>query len=427
MAIDPVSYNGKSVIIESGNAKEIYKAYINGEVELNAAQKKYAESFLTRADYDEIDYDTTMANKEGREQIPDAEKADNAKNQTGNAIGTSVGIEATAAGAVALTIIAVTVSSISGWVAILMGAGATLCAYGCKELVKLYDSEYANRTQAKDNAEATNETLDANASVLEDSMEAMNGDKENYLAQSEAYTKAVNTRTSDVASLQIQLKDAEAAGDTEGAANINKQISQLNGAGFDAEEAALEETRAQMDEYENANSAASGVGNAGQSVSSFLQEGTILGVGATADTVLLGVASGLSAYAIASSTLGAASDASHFDFAGSAAGMIAAGLFGTASGLLGAASKDMGTKAKAEFECGTSGKDMQEHVNSLNDMLGQQEGYIDTTMGAYDSADAESSNNQEKAKQAAAKAVNGGGGTQTPNKEGEGEGQETNV
>ena len=57
--------------------------------------------------------------------------------------------------------------------------------------------------------------------------------------------------------------------------------------------------------------------------------------------------------------------------------VVAAAMLIASTILLGAAASKMGMKAKNEFECGSSGRDMQEHVDTLNDMLGQQEGYIE--------------------------------------------------
>lgn len=401
MGVAPVDGYGN---ITSGNAKEIYTKYKKGEVDLSPAQQKYCENFLTPEEIDEVSYDTDVKNKEGKDKIGDAEKAESHGGQGANAAATSVGGVAFATGAAVLAKTAVKHSLLSGFVALGMGAATAACAVASLLCVNAFDAGYKDRTGACDRANDTNATIDGYANALIDTMDMMNEDMDLYQKQSEEYTLTVNTNTSQMASLQVDLAAAQAAGDKAGVENIKNQMKQIEGMDLSGQTDEMDETKGRLDEYNAANSESQGVSSAGQSVSDFLKEGTALGVVATINAVLLTVATVFAGLSIASASVAAAKDAVKLNFPGAAAGITGAVLFAVAAASLGTATYKMSSKAKNEFECGSAGRDMEGHVGALNDMIEQQAGYVESTTETFDAADEASTESQGEAKEKANKA-----------------------
>ena len=402
MGVAPVDGYGN---ITSGNAKEIYTKYKKGEVDLSPAQQKYCENFLTPEEIDEVSYDTDVKNKEGKDKIGDAEKAESHGGQGANAAATSVGGVAFATGAAVLAKTAVKRSLLSGFVALGMGAATAACAVASLLCVNAFDAGYKDRTGACDNANDTNATIDGYTNALIDTMDMMNDDMDLYQKQSEEYTLTVNTNTSQMASLQVDLAAAQAAGDKAGVESIKNQMKQIEGMDLSGQTDEMDETKGRLDEYNAANSESQGVSSAGQSVSDFLKEGTALGVVATINAVLLTVATVFAGLSIASASVAAAKDAVKLNFPGAAAGITGAVLFAVAAASLGTATYKMSSKAKNEYECGSAGRDMEGHVGALNDMIEQQAGYVESTTETFDAADEASTESQGEAKEKANKAV----------------------
>ena len=205
MGVAPVDGYG---IITSGNAKEIYTKYKKGEVDLSPAQQKYCENFLTPEEIDEVSYDTDVKNKEGKDKIGDAEKAESHGGQGGNVAATSGGMVGGAAGVAGGLMFASEANkkaqdakkaSMSVWSGIL--AGAIIVASGalCIISANKFDAGYKDRTGACDNANDTNATIDGYTNALIDTMDMMNDDMDLYQKQSEEYTLTVNTNTSQMA------------------------------------------------------------------------------------------------------------------------------------------------------------------------------------------------------------------------------------
>lgn len=402
MGVAPVDGYGN---ITSGNAKEIYTKYKKGEVNLTPAQQKYCENFLTPEEIDEVSYDTDVKNKEGKEKIGDAEKAESHDGQGGNAAVTTLGNAAFGTAAVVLTRMASSLSSKSGWTAIIYGVATLACAAGSLVCTNAFDAAYKDRTGAKDNADSTNATIDGYTSALTDTMDMMNEDMDAYTKLSQDYTLTVNTNTSQLASLQVDLAAAQAAGDKAGVENIKNQMKQIEGMDLSGQTDEMDETKGRLDEYNAANSESQGVSSAGQTVSDFLKEGTPIGVIGAVNALALTVAAGMAGITIAKSIIGAGKDASHLDFAGSAAGIAASVLFTISTALLGTSATKMTNKTKNEFECGSAGRDMEDHVNTLNDMIEQQAGYVESTTENFDSTDESSQESQAEAQEKGNKAV----------------------
>ena len=413
MAIDPVKGYGQ---ITQSNAKEIYTAYRKGEVNLTAAQRNYAENFLSDEDLDDIDYEVrdidSEAGKKNKSVKDDAKNAESHDGQGANAAATSVGV---GSGASAVFVAAMGSASLLGKlksaaeasciVALVGGTMTAAAAIVTRLFVEAFDNGYDDRVSAEGNSSETNDTLDTNAASLEETMESMNEDMELYQAQSEEYSLAVNGNISDISSLEMQLSDAMAAGDKEGAKRLQEQIAQLKKNDFSGEQEGLDEIRNQLNEYQYGNEMAQGVSQAGNTVAEFLKEGTPLGAVAVADTAIIAAAGICASVAIKESFL-AAGKAALKPFIGwgyAAAGFAGAALFAVAAKEIGASGYVMGDKAKHEIECGSAGRDMQGHVEDLNEMIEQQSGYMETTTEAFTEADDASAESQDKAQEAAAK------------------------
>lgn len=405
MGVAPVDGYGN---ITSGNAKEIYTKYKKGEVDLSPAQQKYCENFLTPEEIDEVSYDTDVKNKEGKDKIGDAEKAESHGGQGANAAATSGGMVGGAAGVAGGLMFASEANkkaqdakkaSMSVWSGIL--AGAIIVASGalCIISANKFDAGYKDRTGACDRANDTNATIDGYTNALIDTMDLMNEDMDAYTKLSQDYTLTVNTNTSQLASLQVDLAAAQAAGDKAGVESIKAQMKQIEGMDLSGQTDEMDETKGRLDEYNAANSESQGVSSAGQSVSDFLKEGTGLGVMATVNAVLLTVATVFCG--IGATKVGTAAKMP-WEFP---VGIAAAILYGIGAALLGTSAGIMASKAAKEYKCGSAGGDMQGHVDGLNDMIEQQAGYVESTTENFDSTDEASTESQAEAQEKGNKAV----------------------
>ena len=405
--------------ITSSNAYQIYSDWKSGKVELSTAQQKYTERFLTQEQMDQIEYDTgnASAKKTGAEQI----NTDGTDKKEGvNASLTSLGMAAGAYELCADLALAKSVAKTDGNVALVMAivaaAGATLTYI----MANMFDSAYDERTAAEDASDDSDATIEGYTNALDESMDMMNEDMDAYQQGSTQMTLDINSNTSALADLQIQLADAQSAGDIEGAKSIKEQISQLQKADFSGQQDELDELGAKLQDYQDSNAESTGVAESGNSVADFLKAGTPLGVVAAVDAVVLAVASAYAGICIASATMGSAKSASHWDFVGMTAGIVAAGIFGIATGMIGKSANTMKNKATAEFDCGSAGRDMQGYVNDLYAMIGEQGEYIETTGENFTATDEASAESQAKAQENANKAVGanttGNGPTKDPNK-----------
>jgi len=383
-------------LITSSNAKEIYTKWKKGEVELNTSQQKRCESFLTSEEIDDITYETGGAKKTGEDKISDKEKADSHGGQGGNAVATTAGNIAVVVGMAAL-LPALDGFSTLAFSLVCMGLGLVQMT-----IAKLFDNGYKDRTGACDNADGTNSTIDSYSSALTDTMDQMNEDMDTYQQQSDEYTLAVNENTSAAATLQVDLADAQAAGDTARVKSIKEQMAQLQKTDMSDQQEGLDETKSKLEEYQTANDESAGVKDAGQSVSDFLKEGTALGV-------VAGLNAAIDAAAAIAFYIGFTAATPKLPFGVDIPSNIAGKITGAAAAtaFLGAAYA-WGNKAVKEFECASKGGDMQEHVNTLNDMIGQQSEYIGTTGETFDATDEASEESQSEAQEAAGKAVDKG-------------------
>lgn len=394
MGVAPVDGYGN---ITSGNAKEIYTKYKKGEVDLSPAQQKYCENFLTPEEIDEVSYDTDVKNKTGKDKIGDAEKAESHGGQGANV---AVATAGNAAAIASFPLVAMMALAADGFTAVVLGAAAVAISAATIVFSKMFDAGYKDRTGAKDKADDTNATIDGYTNALLDTMDMMNEDMDLYQKQSDEYTLTVNTNTSQMASLQVDLAAAQAAGDTAGVENLKNQMKQIEEMDLSGQEEGLDETKGRLDEYNAANSESQGVSSAGQTVSDFLKEGTALGVVASVNAIGLTLC-GAAAGAVAA---GHCPKLAPFfpDFGTSIAAKV---MYALSAAAFGVSAATMGTKTKNEFECGSAGRDMEGHVGALNDMIGEQASYVESTTETFDATDEASQESQGEAQEKANKAV----------------------
>ena len=389
--------------ITADNAKEALQR--REELGLNTSQIKFAESFLTAEEKDEIMYSETESTKRGEGAIGDKEKADSHDKQIGNATATSVGMAAGAAAACVMTKKAMAASGTDGNVGFWWSMAVLGTSLLSVVMAKLFDNAYTDRTGARDNGDSTNETLDGYTDSLEESMDSMNEDGEEYKEAIKNYTLSKNDNTNRKAELQIELMDAMAMGDKKKAAELQQELEGLGETDFSKEEEDMQEVKDRLEEYSSIADEAKGASGAAESVAEFLKQGLTLGVFATVDALLLAVTAGYAGAAIATATFGATASASHLDFAGMCKGYVAAAIYGVAVGMFGTAATTMGNKAKNEFECFAKGGEMQDHVNTLNGMIGEQTAYVDQTTEGYEEQDQGSEDSQDDAAEKAGKAT----------------------
>jgi hypothetical protein len=382
--------------ITQGNAKEIYIQWKRGNVELNTVQQKKCESYLSQEDYDEISYDTEANKNSGADKI-NTDGTD--KKEGGNAAGTTGG---NMASVVATTALANVARAADGFTALILSIAALACAGSSIIFTKMFDSAYSDRVNANSSANDTNQTLDTYNESLASSMDMMTEDVATYNNQQTALTTTVNEQTSQMADLQMQYDTAVSMGDTNKAQQLKEQMQALQETDNSGLEDELAETSGAIEEYRAMAEESGGVSESGQSVSNFLKEGTGMGVVATANSVILAL--GIAAMYMCAAThvpkiwaLGVPIDG--------AASIGAKITYGACGALFSLSLFNMTKKAKNEFECGSAGGEMQEHVNSLNDMIAQQGLYTDDTEEQFAAADEAAAESQAEATEAAGNAT----------------------
>lgn len=395
--------------INSSNALDIYTAWRKGEVDLSASQQAYTKHFLTQEQMDNVDYDTgNSTSKELGKKAIDTDGADASGNQTGNAVATTAGNLAAIVGFAALLPALDGFSSLA-FSLVCMGFGVVQTT-----LAKLFDSAYSDRTEANSNADDTNATIEGYNEALVGTMDSMNEDMDAYQSASDQYTLDVNTNTSAIADLQIQLADAQSAGDTAQVKSLKEQISQAQKADFSGQEDELTGLSDKLDEYSANNDESAGVAEAGRTVSDFLKEGYVMGALALVNGAADLVAAAVIASGFVSSTpklpFGIDIPA---NIAGKVNGAVAAGVFAGA----GAYWVNKGTK---ELECGSAGDNMGSTTASLESMIAEQGEYIGTTGDTYTEINEASEETQAEAQQKANQSVSdntkGNGPTKTNTK-----------
>ena len=409
MGVSPVPGYG---LITQQNAAEIYQDKETYE-KLEPAQKHLIDRYVPQEQKDEIDYETGAnidnAHKDGWNQIEDADAAESHGGQAGNVTATTAGSGVAAAGFLIFApmlekaVESTTAMSTICWTA--LAGGAISAAAGAAALVsaKAFDSGYDDRVKAKDNAEGTNGLIDANTSAMEDTMDLMNEDMDIYQEMNDLLTDGMNEKAAQTADLMQQLADCEDAGDKNGAKTIRERLMQMEKTDdFGEDQEALDETRENLEGYREANAEATGVSDGAKTVSGFLGEGTALGVMGALNTLILGVTATIAAINGGTALL---SGILPWEKPVAIAANI---LFMISVPLLTAGAATMGSKTVKEFECGSAGGEMDEHIAQLDDMKGQQESYIEETGVNFDESDEAAQEDREEGQKAADDLAPGG-------------------
>lgn len=394
MGVAPVDFgDGRGPVpIDQSNAKQALQK--REELGLNTSQIKYAEKFLSPEEKDEIFYSENESNKRGKEAIGDGdvEKAESHGGQAGN-VAASFAPEAI----ISVLALCPILDGFNQWFCALAANVAGLAGVAT---AMMYDNGYNDRTSCKDNGDATNETLDGYSSQLEDSMDTMNEDMDEYQDAIDNYTASKNDNTNRQAEVTMQIQDAEAMGDGKKVAELKEQLKGLGEADFSKEEEDMGEIKERLDEYGSLTDEAQGASDGAHTVADFLKEGYWLGPFAAIHAVFYTIAAAASGMAAA----GSVPKLAPF-FPDAISSGMAKVLLGVAAGMMAKAAEKYGSKAKGEFECGSKGSDMQDHVDTLNDMIGEQTDYVDQTTSDFESADQASAESQGEASKKAGEAT----------------------
>ena len=401
-----VDWNGSETPITSSNAYAIYQDYVEGDIDdMSSAAINACKNYLSDDEVDEIEenyYNNGGAEEEGADSI-DTDGTDD-KSGVG-AVGATVGNIAAIIPTMSLAIAA------EGNGALIISLAALAVAAVQYGLVELFDVNFRDRKDKSENAGDTNGTLDNYADQLIESQESMNDDMDAYSEASEEYTLAVNENTSNSANLQAQLKACQAAGDTAGAESIQSQLDSLAEESEETTTDGMDEIQENMTEYQNMAAGANGAAGSGQSVADFLKVGYELEPWAYLNATGNLVCSALM-YNAAAGIFPKLPFAVDGPAAISAKGVavVAGTMFLTSAGI-------WGRKAIQEHKCGSTGSDMQGHVNTLNSEIENQSEYMDFTNETYGEVDEASAESQENANNAASEVLANNGITTTDDEE----------
>ena len=405
MGVAPVDFgDGRGPVpIDKSNAKMALQK--RQELGLDTSQIKYAESFLTTEEKDEIFYSENESQERGKEKAGGVEGAEEHDGQGGNAAATSVGMAACGAGAVLIATQTNIWAKINGFAGLGWSAALCACAALAKVFAGAFDNGYDDRMTCKEGAEATNGELDQYTSDLEGTMDSMNEDMSEYQDAIDNYTASKNDNTNRQAETQMQIQDAEAMGDFKKVAELQAQLKGLGEADFSKEEEDMGEIKERLDEYSSIGDEAIGLRDGATTVSEFLKEGTALGIVALADAALLTIATAITTSAVYSNVKKAIQSLASWNFAEAACAMAASALCLSGVVLFGMATSTIGMKGKNELECGSAGNDMEDHISALNDMIGEQSAYVDQTTSDFGSVDQASAESQGEAAKKAGEAT----------------------
>lgn len=408
MAVNKVG----DTVINASNAQQIYSDYYNGKLELNQGQVAYTKKFLSDEQIEEIEYGTEGSYTTGKNAI-NTEGTDSSEAGTAVTAGAATAGSAVACGATIAAVCTSTTTntatgqSTNGFGSMLCGAMVLIGAAVALALSfkGTFDPNSADREARNGEAESTNELIDAHNQAMVDTMDMMNEDAELYQEQNENMTIGMNDTAAQVADLQTQIADCQAMGDKVGVQQLQAQLKNLQqNSDFSEDEEALDETRGRLEEYSAANSEALGVSESGRAVSDFLKVGKVLSPIAMINGVLLTVATTLIGIATA---LGAIPKIAPF-FPDAPAAISSAVVWAAAGLMMGYAATNMFSNASFEKECGENGNIMGDKTSELENVVQQQNEYIEVTTEGYDESDEGAEEDREKGQEAADKLAPGG-------------------
>lgn len=403
MAIKPVEYvkdsstagfavAGDEKTITKTNANTIYKDVEQGNTEdLDSAQERYLENYV---DEDSLEYSDDERKNVGANQIDtdDTENTNGLGTAGSTALsGAGIATSTAAAGVSAGAIKALGKMTEKGdklanipWMAI--AAGAIDLAVGVAALiaVNMFDDQYGARMGQKDSAGDTNNIIQQYYDQMSSDMDTMTEDSEKYAELSETKLTADVDRITQIGALKAQMAVYAAQGNTEMVEQLQAQIDALTGEGEDDTTGdEITNLQASLEEYSGNNAEAVGISESGATVAEFLGDGKQMGALAIVNTAILLISGVL----MLKSVLSAAKAAWNVPWPGNIAANIVAvvGALMMVAGnvmVLAAAGK-MGAKAKDEFKCADEGSNMQDNVNTLNENIEAQGGFVETTGANY--------------------------------------------
>lgn len=387
--IDPIMWHGQETYIDKSNAKDIYLDFRRGNVDLSTAQEHYAANMLTDEDWDEIEYDTEIKNKEAKDKIntDGTESGDNVPDNAQASVAVSAG-----SGIAALLVAAKALkapTSSSGWTALACGilaSGVLAVTALALSFRNIFDPDSGTREARAGESDGSISEIDQYKDGLEDGMDLMSEDMENYQNLNQTLTNTMSVYAAMIA-------DAEANGDNAKAAKLRKEMEELVKGQSDE----LAATKGGLNEYGAYNVESQSIRDAGTQVSEFLQVGNTLKTLADINGYVLAAVAGIFALYVG---LAATSAKTIFDLVPSTLGSV---LFGVAAGLFGTASGKMFSNANFEQECGNAGDNMADHLKDLNGMIDGNQKYIETTGETYEKNDEKQDENREKGQEAANK------------------------
>lgn len=401
--------------INATNSADIYDAYFNGKEyngqKVTQAQATYAKKFLSDEQIEDIEYGIEGSYTTGKNAI-NTEGTDSSEAGTAVTAGAATAGSAVACGATIAAVCTSTTTntatgqSTNGFGSMLCGAMVLIGAAVALALSfkGTFDPNSSDREARNGEAESTNELIDANSQAMVDTMDMMNEDAELYQEQNDILTVGMNEKAAEGADLKQQLADAEAAGDVNGAKRIKEDMKNLDKEDFEEDLEGIDETRGRLEEYSAANSEALGVSESGRAVSDFLKVGKVLSPIAMINGALLTVATTLIGIATA---LGAIPKIAPF-FPDAPAAISSAVVWAAAGLMMGYAATNMFSNASFEKECGQNGDIMGDKTSELENVVEQQNEYIEVTTEGYDESDEKADEDRAKGQKKADDRAPGG-------------------
>ena len=388
---------------------------------VSESQIKWAERFLSEEEREEVFYSDDASKTRGKESMSldadndgedDIKTNDDGSTDQDKGAGSAMGMGGSMV-AMGATILGLCTglqkakegSKINGFVAlgwaIATAAGSALALVF--SFANIFDNGFDTRKTFSDATNDNAATMDAQNDLLVGNMDLMNEDAALYEEQTTEYAEQAAGATNQMAALKVELADAQAAGDTARVAEIQQQIEALQGEDFSGMEDGLQETRDRMEEYSSSALEGQGMTENGTKIAEFLDAGKklktmamISAIALTVTTVMIGIAMAVGSipkiWALSVPVDGAACMASAILFAASMA------MLGTAAGKM---FKNMSDEGKF----GDNGDVMHEHIDSLNNMIGQHAGYMEETISTYDGFDEAMEQNQQNSAAAATQTV----------------------
>lgn len=400
--------------IDGSNAYKYYLDYCNGnnKYHLTEEQANRCKVFLSPEEiqYCQTDREEALgdAKQAGKDKI-DTEGMGDGKGRgdtdSDNKTMTNIGIANSCVTAAAI-LIAIAVDGFSQWaIAAIVIAGAAINLASALMMDGAYDKrEQQNQKNEQNITEIVNQ-----ASQVENAIAQLKEDRAEYDMAQQEKTDILCEAANENATLQMDLHDAEALGDTNEANAIREQLEANE---EDADTSGCDERmtyfRERIDEARYINEEAGGAKESAITVSDFLKEGDIFVNPAKfqqyANTGLAGACALVVACAVPKLPF----------FADAPSSLIAKVIYGAAGAIFGSAASTFGTKATNEETFKTSGDNLGKECGTLGQSIANLAQEISTTESAYDQSDNCAQQNRQETQEAADASVEQNNGSEEP-------------